>query len=66
MSDPARCPHCACPLPDPIHTVAVEIERIRQVAESRASRRIEELTAEVRQLQETVAQLRAHSTAGYR
>jgi hypothetical protein len=66
MSDPARCPHCECPLPDPTHTVAVEIERIRQVAETHTSRRVEELTAQVRELQETVARLRANSTAGYR
>jgi hypothetical protein len=63
MSGPARCPHCDCPLPNPTHTVAVEIKRIRQVAEARASRHVEELTAQVRQLQETVARLRAHSTA---
>lgn len=66
MSDPARCPHCECPLPDPTHTVAAEIERIRQIAEARADGRVEELTAQVRQLQETVARLRAHSTTGYR
>jgi hypothetical protein len=67
MSDPARCPHCECPLPDPTHTVAIELERIRELAESRTSRRVEELTEQVRQLQATVARLRAHATtAGYR
>ncbi|HET6499733.1 MAG TPA: hypothetical protein VFG87_03120 [Amycolatopsis sp.] len=66
MSDPARCPHCECPLPNPTHTVAREIERLRELADSHASRRVEELTQQIRQLQETVARLRAHSTAGYR
>jgi hypothetical protein len=66
MTDPARCPHCDCPLPDPAQTMAAEIERIRHLAEARASRRVDELTQQVRQLQETVARLRAHSTAVYR
>jgi hypothetical protein len=66
MTDPARCPHCECPLPDPAQTVALEIDRIRRLAESRASDRVQELTTQVRELQQTVARLRAHAAAGYR
>lgn len=66
MSDPARCPHCECPLPDPSQTVAVEIDRIRRLAECHDSPRVQELTAQVRELQQTVARLRAHAAAGYR
>ncbi|MFD2422627.1 hypothetical protein [Amycolatopsis pigmentata] len=66
MSDSARCPHCECPLPDPAQTVAVEIDRIRRLAESQDSHRVQELTAQVRELQQTVARLRAHAAAGYR
>lgn len=46
--------------------LTAEIERIREIAQADSSRRIEELTGQVRALQETVARLRGHATAGYR
>lgn len=68
MSEPARCPHCDCPLPSPasrpasgLDAVVGEIARIREIAEGRSSRRVEELTLQVQQLQETVARLRSGS-----
>lgn len=66
MSEPSHCPRCGTPLPDPVGALTAEVERIREIAQSDSTRRIEELTGQVRALQETVARLRGHATAGYR
>ncbi|MQA84562.1 MAG: hypothetical protein GEV03_08055 [Streptosporangiales bacterium] len=69
MSDAVPCPCCGRPH-DPqagaVDALYREVRRIRQVAEARQpdadkDRRIEELTLEVRRLQETVARLRGTS-----
>lgn len=66
MSDSATCPHCHRPLPDPVLRIAAEVERIRQLAESRTAQRVDELAGQVRRLQETVASLRGRASGGYR
>ena len=66
MGDPATCPHCHRPLSDPVLLIAAEVERIRELAESRAAHRVDELTGQVRRLQGTVANLRGRASGGYR
>jgi hypothetical protein len=70
VSETARCPYCGAAAGpgerglDPLYR---EVQRIRELAESRAvgdERRVAELTREVQELRATVARLRGSAMAG--